>query len=279
MQTGQPETLSDTREQRRTSKKMQAGKIERWKVKYSKYLLAVIFAIVIFDGFDVVAQETGGGGATQRQGGGWGQGEGGARPTFGKITSIASATLTISKQDGSTVTVKLTEQTEFRKDGNKANAADFKVGDMVMVRGEENADHSISARVIGTRSGGGANGGAGGPGARMMGTLGKDYVAGEIKGIDAPKLTILRTDNVTQTIELNEETSLRKGRESVTMSDLHIGDHVVARGAVQNDVFVPKGVMVMNEEQWKRMQELAAQNGPTKPAGADTEAAPPKPQE
>jgi hypothetical protein len=261
---------------------MEVGKIERWNVKYLKYLLAIIFAIVIFCGFDVAAQEPtapSGGGATQRQGGGWGQGEGGARPTFGKITSIANGVLTISKQDGSTVTVKLTEQTEFRKDGNKANAADFKVGDMVMVRGEENADHSISARVIGTRSGGGANGGAGGPSARMMGTLGKDYVAGEIKGIDAPKLTILRTDNVTQTIELNEETSLRKGRESVTMADIHIGDHVVARGAVQNDVFVPKGVMVMNEEQWKRVQEMAAQNGPTKPAGAGTEATPPKPQE
>lgn len=260
---------------------MEVGKIERWKMKYLKHLLAIVFAIVIFGGFDM-AQEPmapGGGGATQRQGGGWGQGEGGARSTFGKIASIASGTLTISKQDGSTVTVKLTEQTEFRKDGNKANAADFKVGDMVLVRGEENADHSISARVIGTRSGGGANGGAGGAGARMMGTLGKDYVAGEIKGIDAPKLTILRTDNVTQTIELNEETSLRKGRESVTMADIHIGDHVVARGAVQNDAFVPKGVMVMNEEQWKRMQEMATQNAPTKPASAGTEATPPKPQE
>ena len=40
----------------------------------------------------------------------------------------------------------------------------------------------------------------------MTGVLGQDYVFGEVKSIDAPKLTILRPDNVTQTIELNEET-------------------------------------------------------------------------
>jgi Domain of unknown function (DUF5666) len=185
--------------------------------------------------------------------------------------------LVISRQDGQTVTVKLTEQTEFRKDGDKATANDFKVGDMVVVRGELNADHSVSARIVGTRTGGGPGGS---PGGRQMGTLGKDYVAGEIKGIDAPKLTILRPDHVTQIIELNEETSLRKGRESVTMADIHIGDHVMARGAMQNDVFVPKGVMVMNEEQWKHMQEMSAQNGAPKPSGAGTtEATPAKPQE
>ena len=44
--------------------------------------------------------------------------------------------------------------------------------------------------------------------------------------MDAPKITVLRPDNVTQTLELNEETSLRKGRESVTMADIQVGDHV-----------------------------------------------------
>ena len=143
----------------------------------------------------------------QRQGGGRGQGENGPRPVMGKITSITNGTLLISKQDGQTVTVKLTDQTQFRKDGNQATAADFKVGDTVMVRGELNADQSISARLIGTRTGGPG----GRPGGWQAGTLGKDYVSGEIKSINEAKLTILRTDNVTQTIELNEETSLRKG--------------------------------------------------------------------
>ncbi len=177
------------------------------------------------------------------------------------------------------MTVKLTPQTEFRKDREPAKVTDFKVGDMVMVRGDENPDHTVTAKLIGGRTGGGPGGGLGGRpgGGMMMGTLGKDYVAGDVKSIDAPKITVLRTDNVTQVLELNEETSLRKGRESITMADIKVGDHVMARGAVQNDMFVPKGVMVMSPEQWERMQQMATQNNAAKPRNSETPA--PKPQE
>jgi hypothetical protein len=91
--------------------------------------------------------------------------------------------------------------------------------------------------------------------------MGKDFVAGEVKSIDAPKLTILRTDNITQTLELTEDTSLRKGRDSITMADIHPGDHVVIRGAPQNNVFVPQNVMVLSPEQWERMQQMAGGRG------------------
>lgn len=211
-------------------------------------------------------------GPQQHQGRG---GEGGPRPLFGKITAMKDGALEIIGQDGQVVTVKLNADTEFRKDRQPAKSTDFKVGDMVMVRGDENPDHSVTAKLVGARTGG--PGGGPGGGLMAMGTLGKDYVAGEVKAIDAPKLTVLRTDNVTQTLELNEETSLRKGRESITMADIQVGDHVVARGAAQGDVFVPKGVMVMNAEQWKRMQEFTAPGNAAKPGGPEAPA--PKPQE
>jgi hypothetical protein len=82
-----------------------------------------------------------------------------------------------------------------------------------------------------------------------------------VKSVDAPKLTVLRPDNVTQTLELNEETSLRRGRESVTMADIQPGDHVVVRGGVEKNMFVPKNVMVLSDEQWKRLQEMGMING------------------
>jgi hypothetical protein len=44
---------------------------------------------------------------------------------------------------------------------------------------------------------------------------------------------------------------------------------------MEKDVFVPKGVMVMNAEQWKRMQEMREQYSGQKPPGS--EATPPKP--
>ena len=102
--------------------------------------------------------------------------------------------------------------------------------------------------------------------------MGKDFIAGEVKSVDPPKLTILRTDNVTQTIELNEDTSLRQGRDSITMADIHPGDHVVIRGALQDNTFVPKNVMVLSPEQWQRMQQMAGGRGG--PAGSAPSNAP-----
>jgi hypothetical protein len=216
-------------------------------------------------------------------------GEGQRMPLFGKITALHDSSIEIAVPTGDTVTVSITGKTEFRKDRQAAKRSDFKVGDVVVVRGEEKPDHTWTAEVIGARSMNGSSGpGRGGPGGGnrgefgAAGTLGKDYVAGEIKSVDAPKLSVLRSDNVTQTMELNEETSLRKGRESITMADIQVGDHLFARGGLQNDVFVPKVVVVIGPEQWKRMQEWGGQTGgqrrpPSAPGnpGSDT----PKPPE
>jgi hypothetical protein len=187
--------------------------------------------------------------------------DGRALPLFGKITAINKGSLELAKPDGSTATVKLTDKTEYRRDRQGAKLGDFKVGDMVFVRGEENADHSVTAQLIGGRSGAGPEGGT-----RVFGEMGKDFIVGEVKSVDAPKLTVLRPDNVTQTLELNEETSLRRGRESITMADIQPGDHVVVRGAVENNVFVPKNVMLFSPEQWKQMEEMRKMSG-TGPAG------------
>ena len=187
----------------------------------------------------------------QRGGPNDGQGQG----LFGKITAVNKGSLELAKPDGTTVAVKITDKTEYRKDRQVAKLEEFKVGDVVFVRGEQNADHSVTAQMIGGRSGGAPEGGRG------FGEMGKDFVAGEVKSVDAPKLTVLRPDNVTQTLELNEETSLRRGRESITMADIQPGDHVVVRGAVQNNAFVPKNVMVLSPEQWKQLEEMRKMSG------------------
>ncbi len=192
-------------------------------------------------------------------------------PLFGKITSLRDNSMDVLDTNGDTISVKFTGQTQFRKDRQPAKRSDFKVGDIILVRGQEGADHSWTAETVAARSingqggPGGRGGSGGGPGGvrggfgQQAGTLGKDYVAGEIKSVDAPKLAVLRSDNVTQTLELNEDTSMRKGRESITMADIQAGDHVFARGAVENNVFVPKTVVVIGPEQWKRMQEFGQQ--------------------
>jgi hypothetical protein len=208
-----------------------------------------------------------------------GQHHGGAREghgTIGKITAIHGNSLQIVRPDGSSVTVNLTDKTEYRKDRQPAQLSDFKVGDFVMASGEESPDHSVTAQSLRGRS---ANGGpvamgSGPGGGAAFGEMGKDFVAGVVKSVDAPKLTVLRADNVTQTLELNEDTSLRRGRESITMADIQPGDHVIVRGGLQNSAFVPKAVILLSAEQWERMQQFAqgragqAGNGSTNaPAG------------
>jgi len=207
-----------------------------------------------------------------------GQREGRGPGLFGKIASIGNGTIELTKPDGSTTTVKITDKTEFRKDRQPAKVSDFQVGDMVFVRGEENADHSVTAQMIGGRSGAGPEGAGRGPGGGPgggFGELGKDFIVGEVKSVDAPKMTILRPDNVTQIVELNEGTSLHRGRESITMADIQPGDHVVVRGGVENNTFVPKNVMLLTPEQWTRMQEMRAMmNSGNPPAGTPPANAP-----
>ena len=198
--------------------------------------------------------------------------DGPGQPLLGKITAINKGSLELARPDGTTATVKLTDKTEYRKDQLSSKLADFKVGDMVFVRGEENADHSVTAQLIGGRSGGGAGGSRGFGGTGFE--LGKDFVVGEVKSVDAPKLTVLRPDNVTQTLELNEDTSLRKGRESITMADIQPGDHVMVRGAVENNVFVPKNLMLFSPQQWKQMEEMRKMSG-VGPAGNGPDAGKP----
>src|SRR5260370_40892269 len=140
--------------------------------------------------------------------------DGRGQPLSGKITAINKGSFELAKPDGSTVTVKFTDKTEYRKDRQGAKLSDFKVGDVVIVRGEENADHSVTAQTIGGRSGGGMQG------SRTVGELGKDFVAGEGKSVDAPSRTILRADKVTQTLDFNEDTSLRTSRRRTTTAHL-----------------------------------------------------------
>src|SRR5262249_39723716 len=98
------------------------------------------------------------------------------------------------------------------------------------------------------QQGGGPGGGPGGPGGAMGGfnreDLGKKFIAGEVKAINETKLTIARPDGQTQDIEGDENTSFKKGGESITLPDIKVGDFVRGRGELKDNTFVPKELMV-----------------------------------
>jgi ribosomal protein L21E len=150
----------------------------------------------------------------------------------GTITAIAGNQLSLKTADGKAVTVNLTKDTQYRKDRQPAALADFKVGDAVMVAGDPAGENAWTARFVLTRVGGGER-------EPMAESLGKRFIAGEIKAIDGTSLTILRPDGQTQTIQVDENTSFRKQEQSVTLADFKPGDHVFGRGEVKNGSFVP----------------------------------------
>ena len=223
------------------------------------------------------APGSGGPGDGSQERGPRGPREGRGRPVFGKISAIGPDSIELTGTDGNKVTLKLTSSTEFRKDRQPAKRTDFKVGDPVAVRTDRADGKGTTALMVATgqfgmRNGQGERSGAVFAGG-VFGSLAKDFVIGEVKAVDPPRLTLLRPDNVSQTLELNEETSLRRGRESVTMADIHVGDHVVARGAVENSVFVPKNLNVLSPEQWKRIEEMTG-GGPGAPIAPKAAASP-----
>ena len=175
------------------------------------------------------------------------------RGPAGQITEISGSKLKIKLRDGSTGTVNVTSDTRFRKAGQQAQLSDFKVGDNVMVRGESTGDKTWTAQIVGE-----------GPSQaqmqemqqRMKDAMGKTIVVGDVKSIDPPKLTVARTDGVEQTIEADENTSFRRGRdESITMPDIKVGDTIFARGKLKDGTFIPAAVNVVPPEMARRMKE------------------------
>jgi Cu/Ag efflux protein CusF len=168
----------------------------------------------------------------------------------GQITEISGTTLKVKQQDGSIATVNINSSTRFRKEGEEAKLSDFKAGDSVMVRGDASGDKIWTARVVAAM-----------PSQaqmqeRMKEAMGKTMVLGDVKSIDAPKLTVQRTDGVEQAIEADENTSFRKGRgESITLPDIKVGDTIFARGELKDGSFIPASINVLDPEMARRVKE------------------------
>jgi hypothetical protein len=210
-------------------------------MKRTGLLLALLLLLVL----PLPAQQT------ERPQGRFGQGQGERVGRFGMGQRVAGA-ITEMKTDGfvlqavsgKTVTVKVTGDTQFRRDRQPVKLSDFKVGDTVMVAGEPAGEDAWTARLVVDR---------GAAMARLREGLGKEFIAGEVKAIEGTKLTIQRVDGETQVIEVDENTSFRKQRESITLPDIKVGDGVFGRGQIKNGVFVASTLNVGDAQRMRRI--------------------------
>jgi len=180
---------------------------------------------------------------------GQGQGErmrrsGMGQGVTGAITEMKTDGFVLQALSGKTVTVKVTGDTEFRRDRQPVKLSDFKVGDTVMVAGEPAGQDAWTARLVVDRTAALA---------RMREGLGKEFIAGEVKAMEGTKLTVQRVDGETQVIEVDENTSFRKQRESITLPDIKVGDGVFGRGQVKNGVFVASTLNVGDAQRMRMM--------------------------
>jgi hypothetical protein len=124
--------------------------------------------------------------------------------------------------------------------------------------------------------------------------------------MDDVKLTILRPDNVSQVIEVDETTSFRKGGrrgagafvmegsapvavgtgggaapainggESITLADMKVGDVVAGQGAIKHGVFVPTNLTVLPPGTAGQRGRRGGEAAVTASPAATPAAAPPK---
>lgn len=156
---------------------------------------------------------------------------------MGEITAVNADGFTLKTMQGNAATVKVSSDTKFMRDQQPIKMSDLKVGDTIGVSGTPDANDPTTwnANFIVDRTA---------QAKEFKENLGKTFIVGEVKSIDGTKLTVQRPDGQTQTIEADENTSFKKGRESVTLADIKVGDHVMGRGAVKDGVFVPSELRV-----------------------------------
>jgi hypothetical protein len=157
-------------------------------------------------GGDQQAQPDAQTGAMRAGGGGRRAGGAGGGGVRGTVTAVSGANITVKNETGETWTIVTTENTRTRIDGQPGTTGAVKPGDEAMAVGmPDNDKHEVHAMMVVDVSAAMV--------AKAKANMGKLYITGRVTAIDADnaKLTILRTDKVSQVIGLDETTSLHKG--------------------------------------------------------------------
>jgi hypothetical protein len=213
---------------------------------------------------------------------------------LGKVTSVAKDSLVVTPlSGGEPITIHISDGTRLIKERQPIKLSDIKSNDLVVARGEVKG-LSMTATIVAVpnpemveriKQGGGFGMGRGGRGfGGGTGTdvfnrddMGKKFILGEVKAINETKLTIARPDGQTQDIQVDENTSFKRGNESITLPDIKVGDFVRGAGEVKDNIFVPKELAV-GRPQNRTMIGTSSGSQPqaNPPADKPSTAAPPK---
>ena len=147
----------------------------------------------------------------------------GGQMVRGTVTATAADHLTVKTEAGEIYQVALSANTRLTKDRQPVKVADIKVGDAVGAMGVLDAPtktvHAVFVGVIDAEQL-----------KKARENMGKTYITGKVTAIDmdALKLTVMRTDGVSQVIGVDEQTSFKRGGRG--MAALASGNGVIEMG-------------------------------------------------
>ena len=193
---------------------------------------------------------------------------GGGRGVLGSVTEVASDHYTIKTETGDLYTVHFSVNTRilkqppggrsFSPDGGGRDSGarrssgeadsgdlerqvpqpikptDIKVGDIITAGGEIDASaKSIGAVMIMQIDPERAK-----QMRQMQANFGKTWLAGRITAVDGTRITIEGAlDHTSHAIDVDENTSFRQRRDSITLADIKPGEQLRAEGAMKDGVF------------------------------------------
>ena len=225
----------------------------------------------------------------------------------GTVTAVTSEQLTVKTDAGEVYQVALSANTRLTKERQPVKVADIKVGDGVGAMGVlDPATKTVHAVFVGVIDAEQVK--------KARENMGKTYITGKVTAIDmdALKLTVMRPDDVSQVIAVDEQTSFKRGGrgmaaiasgagvieagagggrgngagaggtsmgngsggggESITFADVKVGDSIAGRGALKNGLFVPTELGVMDPAAMGQRRRRGADGSGTGPAPAGTAA-------
>lgn len=249
-------------------------------------LSCLALATLLVHGPSLVAQM--GGSAVGGEGGQTQTAFGAGRTVQGTVTAVSADTITLKTEAGDSYRVAITPNTQVRKDRAQVKLTDIRPGDGLGAMGEidrpNKTVHALMVFVVDAEQV-----------RKARENLGKTYIAGRITAIDLDdlKLTVLRSDGVSQVIRVDEGTSFKRGGrgmtqalgfgsgagsprggqpraaaqestgsgESITLADIKVGDLVGGPGAIKGGTFLPTELSVATPGARRRRTDEAPGSG------------------
>jgi hypothetical protein len=189
---------------------------------------------------------------------------GAGRPVEGTVTAASAAELTIKTEQGETYKVQFNQNTHFMKDRQPAKSTDVKVGESIMAGGNvDEQAKTVGAAFIAVLDADQVK-----RIQEMRNSYGKTWLGGKVTAIDETKITLTGPDGKPASLLVDENTSFKKHKESITLADVKVGDPVTVRGAVKGGAFVATEFQVVEPHGDRRQggsgpgSEAGSQAGP-----------------